>query len=58
MLKTGNVSDLQPGEMVVGEKAPVDDQYDTLWQIGLTNFLWQGTGKNQGSMHGSLPRGL
>lgn len=49
MLKTGNVNDLQPGELVIGEKAPVDDQYDTLWQIGLTNFVWRGTGNDNRS---------
>jgi RNA polymerase sigma factor (sigma-70 family) len=55
MLKAGNVSDLQPGELVVAEKAPVDDQYDTLWQIGLTNFQWQGTGKNRAFVKGGWP---
>ena len=38
MLKTGSVNDLPPGALVIGEKAGVDNQYDTLWQIGLTNF--------------------
>jgi hypothetical protein len=38
MLKTGNVSDLQPNEMVLSEKAPVDDKYDNIFEIGLTSF--------------------
>jgi RNA polymerase sigma factor (sigma-70 family) len=55
MLKTGNVNDLTAGALVIGEKAPVDDQYDTLWQIGMTNFVWQGTGKYRALMHGGWP---
>ena len=55
MLKTGNANDLPPGALVIGEKAPVDDQYDTLWQIGLTNFVWQGTGKYRALMRGGWP---
>jgi RNA polymerase sigma factor (sigma-70 family) len=59
MLNTGNVNDLQPGDMVVAEKAPVDDQYDTLWQIGLTNFQWHGTGKdNRAFGKGSWPANI
>ena len=45
MFKTGNVSDLQPNEMVIAEKAPVDDQYDTVFQIGLNGCKFQGVGK-------------
>jgi RNA polymerase sigma factor (sigma-70 family) len=49
VLKTGNVSDLQPNDMVLAEKAPVDDQYDNLFQIGLNSRNSQGTGKNSGN---------
>lgn len=38
MLKAGNVSDLQPGDMLLSEKAPVDDKFDYLYEIGLTGF--------------------
>ncbi len=46
MLNTGNVRDLQPLQMAVGEKAAVDDQYDTLFQIGLDGLKSQGFGQN------------
>ena len=36
MLKTGTVSDLQANEMVLTEKAPVDDKFDYIYEIGLT----------------------
>lgn len=45
--KTGNVSDLQPGDKMIAEKAPVDDQHDTLFQIGLRTWSWQGIGANK-----------
>jgi hypothetical protein len=38
MLTTGNVSDLQPGDMLLSEKAPVDDKYDYFFEIGLTGY--------------------
>ena len=38
MLRTGNVSDLQPGAMLLSEKTPVDDKYDFLFEIGLTGY--------------------
>ena len=38
MLKTGNVSDLQPGDMLLAENAPVDDKYDYIYEIGLTGY--------------------
>jgi len=38
MVKTGNVSDLQTNDMVLAEKAPVDDKYDFLYEIGLTGY--------------------
>lgn len=49
ILKTGTVSNLQPNEMVVAEKAPVDDDYDNLFQIGLNSRRSQGVGKNSGN---------
>ncbi|MBP9903710.1 MAG: hypothetical protein KBH45_19830, partial [Verrucomicrobia bacterium] len=48
MTKTGNVSDLHPQETVMGEKAAVDAQIDTLYQIGLNFTSWEGTGANKG----------
>ena len=48
MLKTGNAGDLQPDEMIVTERAAVDDDYDTLVQIGLNSRSSQSVGKNQG----------
>jgi len=29
---------------LIAEKAPVDDQYDTLFKISATGFSYQGTG--------------
>lgn len=46
MLKTGNISDLQPREPVIAEKGPVDEGYDTLMQIGVHGFDLRGTGAN------------
>jgi hypothetical protein len=48
MTKTGNVSGLQPDEMVITEKAPVDDQYDILYQIGVNGGREQGIGARSG----------
>jgi len=48
MIKAGNAGDLQPDEMIMTEKAAVDDDYDTLSQIGLNARSSQGVGKNQG----------
>jgi RNA polymerase sigma factor (sigma-70 family) len=54
MLKSGSVKDLQPNEPVVAESAPVDDQYDDLFQIGLNSNTSQGTGQLTGqSSHGT-----
>ncbi len=44
LLQTGNLSDLPINEPLIAEKAPVDDQYDTLFKIGATGFSYQGTG--------------
>jgi RNA polymerase sigma factor (sigma-70 family) len=52
MIKTGKMADLQPGEMVVGEKAPVDDDYDSLQQIGLNGRKSIGVGKHAGNNSG------
>jgi len=53
IMQTGTVSDLQPNQAILAEKAPVDDQFDTLFQIGLTNFIMQGTGGNRAHGTGS-----
>jgi RNA polymerase sigma factor (sigma-70 family) len=44
LLKTGSLSDLPNNEPLIAEKAPVDDQYDTLFKISATGFSYQGTG--------------
>jgi hypothetical protein len=44
MLKTGTVSDLQPGDMLLSEKAPVDDKFDYIYEIGLTGFKMHAIG--------------
>ena len=48
MIRTGAVGDLQPDEMIVAEKAAVDDEYDELFQIGLYGQRFQGVGKKTG----------
>lgn len=53
MLRSGNVSGLQPNDMLVGEKAPVDPDYDVLYQIGLTSSKSQGVGTRSGQ-HGTM----
>ena len=45
LLQTGKSSDLAPGDAVIGEKAPVDDQYDTLFKIGAIFYVMQDVGK-------------
>ena len=45
LLHTGKSGDLAPGEAVIGEKAPVDDQYDTLFKIGPSFYVMQDVGK-------------
>jgi hypothetical protein len=46
MIGTGNVRDLQPLQMVIAEKAVVDDHYDSLFQIGLDGRKSQSFGPN------------
>lgn len=48
LLQTGNLSDLSANAPVIAEKAPVDDKYDSLFQISATGFTYQGTGSDQG----------
>jgi RNA polymerase sigma factor (sigma-70 family) len=48
MIRTGNAGGLQPDEMIVAEKAAVDDEYDILFQIGLYGQRSQGVGKEAG----------
>ena len=45
MMQTGNISNLRPTQYVVREKAPVDDDYDHLIQVGLTGYLTAGVGQ-------------
>jgi RNA polymerase sigma factor (sigma-70 family) len=44
LLQTGNLRDIPNNEPLIAEKAPVDDQYDTLFKISATSFTYQGTG--------------
>jgi RNA polymerase sigma factor (sigma-70 family) len=48
MLKTGNVSDLQPDDMLLAEKAPADDKYDVVFEIGLAGSKSHGIGERSG----------
>ncbi len=49
VMRTGNIGDLEADEMIIAEKAPVDDDYDQLFQIGLNSRRSHGVGKNAGS---------
>jgi len=49
MIRTGNVADLQPDEMILAEKAAVDDEYDNLIQISLNSWKSQSVGKYTGN---------
>jgi RNA polymerase sigma factor (sigma-70 family) len=44
LLQTGNLNDIPNNEPLIAEKAPVDDQYDTLFKISATGYSYQGTG--------------
>jgi cell division protein FtsL len=46
MTVTGNVRDLQPGQLIVAERAAVDDEYDYLFQVGLNSQSSRGVGQN------------
>ena len=48
IVKTGNVNDLHPGDVLVAEKAPVDEQNDTLFAFGLNTWSWHGVGTKSG----------
>jgi RNA polymerase sigma factor (sigma-70 family) len=56
LLQTGNLSDIPNNEPLIAEKAPVDDQYDTLFTISATGYSYQGTGTSwvNGSGKGSF----
>lgn len=44
LLQAGSLSGIPSNEPVIGEKAPVDDESDTLFEISATGFSYQGTG--------------
>jgi RNA polymerase sigma factor (sigma-70 family) len=44
LLQTGNLSAIPNNGQLIAEKAPVDDQYDTLFTITATGYSYQGTG--------------
>jgi RNA polymerase sigma factor (sigma-70 family) len=41
LVHTGNLSDVPPGDMLVGEKAVVDERVDSLYTIGLNRFTFK-----------------
>ncbi len=49
ILKTGSAADLQPGDRVIKERGPVDNDYDHLVEIGLNTRVTYGIGKQAGS---------
>jgi hypothetical protein len=53
MTKTGNVSNLQPDDTVIAEKASVDDQYDTRMQTGINSTTTKSVGSRGGLMVGA-----
>lgn len=44
LLHSGNLSDIPNNEPLIGETAPVDNQYDTLFKISATGYSYEGTG--------------
>lgn len=58
MIGSGNVGDLQPGQMLVSEKGAVDNEYDYIFQIGLNRRIAWGVGQNApGSISATLESG-
>ena len=52
LLHSGTLRDLPPGEFLIREKAaPVDEQFDTLFKIGLDSYAMQGIGKWSDALH-------
>lgn len=51
LLQTGSLSDIPNNQPLIVEKAPIDDQYDTLFKISATGFSYQATGTS--SVNGS-----
>ncbi len=49
IVKTGSASDLQPGDRVIKERAPVDNDYDHLFEIGPNTRVAYGIGKQAGT---------
>ena len=45
LLHAGKVSDVTATEPLVSEKAPVDDQYDTMFKISAEGYSMQGVGR-------------
>ena len=60
LLQTGNLSDIPNNEPLIAEKAPVDDQYDTLFTISATGYSYQGTGTSwvNGSGKGNFGKNI
>ena len=44
LLQKGNLINIPNNEPLIAEKAPVDDQYDSLFKISAAGFSYQGTG--------------
>ncbi|HXF11286.1 MAG TPA: hypothetical protein VN625_10925 [Desulfuromonadaceae bacterium] len=51
---TGTLAGLPKDEPILVEKAPVDDQYDTLYKIGAFGYSFQGVGKLQSTGSGGF----
>lgn len=45
LLHSGSVNDAPPGEPLIAEKTPVDDEYDTQFKIWANGYSLVGTGK-------------
>ena len=46
VMTAGNAGDLRPGDVTIAEKAPVDEQNDTLFEFGYGTWSWHGVGTN------------
>jgi hypothetical protein len=49
IVQAGSINNLQLDQAVVVEKAPVDDQFDSLFRIGFSGYKSEGIGKQSGA---------
>lgn len=52
VMQAGNLDDVSPNSALIAERAPVDENYDTLYKIGRYGYTYHGTGSQRG-MSGS-----